>query len=96
VAWKFRLPKRISNPAGRGSELPMAYLSPRYSVRFTIVAVVEDQIYSVRLPYLACQLSGFTTAGSKFLSIVRRARMVSSGDDRVYTGSGLREVILYV
>jgi hypothetical protein len=42
VAWKFRLLKWISNLAGRGSELPMAYLSPRYSVRITIVAVVEE------------------------------------------------------
>jgi hypothetical protein len=41
-------------------------------------------------------VSGFTTGGSKFLSIVRRARMVSSGDNEVYTGSGLRGVIPYV
>jgi hypothetical protein len=47
-------------------------------------------------PYLACQLSGFSTAGSKFLLIVRRARMVSTVDNRVYTGSGLQEVIPYV
>jgi hypothetical protein len=40
-------------------------------------------------PYLARQLSGFSTAGSKSMSIVRRARMVSSRDNRVYTGSGL-------
>jgi hypothetical protein len=47
-------------------------------------------------PYLARQLLGFSTAGSKFMSIVRRARMVSSGDDGIYTGSGLRGVIPYV
>jgi hypothetical protein len=47
-------------------------------------------------PYLARQLSGFSTAGSKFMSIVRRARMVSSGDNKVYTGSGLRGGIPYV
>jgi hypothetical protein len=47
-------------------------------------------------PCLACQLSGFATADSKFLLIVRRARMVSSGDNGVYTGSGLRGVIPYV
>jgi hypothetical protein len=41
-------------------------------------------------------LSGFATTGNKFLSIVRRARMVSSGDDGVYTGSGLQRVIPYV
>jgi hypothetical protein len=47
-------------------------------------------------PYLARQLSGFSTAGSKFLSIVCRARMVSVEDNMVYTGSGLRGVIPYV
>jgi hypothetical protein len=40
-------------------------------------------------PYLACQLSGFSTASSKFISIVCRARMVSAGDKGIYTGSGL-------
>jgi hypothetical protein len=40
VAWKFRLPNRISNPARRGSELPMEYLWPLYSVQITIVTVV--------------------------------------------------------
>jgi hypothetical protein len=34
-------------------------------------------------PYLARQLSGFSTAGSKFVSIVRRARMVSTGDNGI-------------
>jgi hypothetical protein len=53
VAWKFRLPNRISNPAGRGSELPMEYLSPLYSVRITIVTVVEEQIYSAMPPTCA-------------------------------------------
>jgi hypothetical protein len=43
-----------------------------------------------------CIMSGFSTAGSKFLSIVRRARMVSAGDNRIYTGLGLRGVIPYV
>jgi hypothetical protein len=41
-------------------------------------------------------VSGFSTAGSKFLSIACRARMVSAGDNGVYTGSGLRGVIPYV
>jgi hypothetical protein len=39
--------------------------------------------------FLEKKLSGFSTADSKSMSIVRRARMVSSGDDGVYTGSGL-------
>jgi hypothetical protein len=47
-------------------------------------------------PYLGRQLSGFSTAGSKFLSIVRRARRVSTGDNGIYTGSGLRGAIPYV
>jgi hypothetical protein len=47
-------------------------------------------------PYLALQLSGFSTTGSNFMSIVRRARMVRSGDNEIYTGSGLRGVIPYV
>jgi hypothetical protein len=47
-------------------------------------------------PYLARQLSGFSTAGRKFLSIACRARMVSIGDNGVYTGSGLRGEIPYV
>jgi hypothetical protein len=36
MVWKFRLPNQISNPAGRGSELPMEYLWDMYSVRITI------------------------------------------------------------
>jgi hypothetical protein len=47
-------------------------------------------------PYLARQLLGFSIADSKFLSIVRRARMVSAGDNEVYSGLGLRGVIPYV
>jgi hypothetical protein len=31
-----------------------------------------------------------------FVSIVRRVRMVSAGDNGIYTVSGLRGVILYV
>jgi hypothetical protein len=41
-------------------------------------------------------VSGFSAAGSKFMSTVRRVRMVSSGDNGVYTGSDLRVVIPYV
>jgi hypothetical protein len=47
-------------------------------------------------PYLARQLSGFSTIGNKFLSIVRRARMVSAEDNGIYTGSSLRGVIPYI
>jgi hypothetical protein len=57
VAWKFRLLNRISNPDGRGSELPMEYLWPLYSVRITIVTVVEKQIFNAR------PLPGATTFG---------------------------------
>jgi hypothetical protein len=41
MTWKFRLSNRISNPVGRGSELPKEYLWPLYSVRITIVTVVS-------------------------------------------------------
>jgi hypothetical protein len=34
-------------------------------------------------PYLARQLSGFSIADSKFVSIVRWARMVSAGDNGI-------------
>jgi hypothetical protein len=34
-------------------------------------------------PYLARKLSGFSTAGSKFISIMRRARIVSTGDNEI-------------
>jgi hypothetical protein len=47
-------------------------------------------------PYLARQLSGFSTAGNKFLSIACRARMVSARDNGVYTSLGLRGVIPYI
>jgi hypothetical protein len=36
---------------------------------------------------------GFSTAGRKFLSIVRRAWMVSTRDNEVFAGLGLRRVI---
>jgi hypothetical protein len=60
VAWKFRLPNRISNPDGRGSELPKEYLSPLYSVRITIVSVVGKQIFSAR------PLPGAPTVGVRY------------------------------
>jgi hypothetical protein len=56
MARKFRLPNRISNPAGRGSELPMEYLGDLYSVRITIEMAGGKLIFS-SLPHLAHQLS---------------------------------------
>jgi hypothetical protein len=56
VAWKFRLPNLISNPVGKGSELPMEYLWDLYSVRITIEMAGEKLIFST-IPYLARQLS---------------------------------------
>jgi hypothetical protein len=53
------------------------------------VQTPETDLESGRVGGLACQLSGFATAGGKFLSIVRQTRMVSSEDNGVYTGSGL-------
>jgi hypothetical protein len=57
------------------------------------VAVVPNRHGSRRLHVL---LSGFSTVGSKFLSVACRAQMVSAEDNVVYTGSGLRGVIPYV
>jgi hypothetical protein len=57
VAWKFRLPNRILNPARRGSELPMEYLWDLYSVRITIEMAGGKLIFSAKPPYLVRQLS---------------------------------------
>jgi hypothetical protein len=46
VAWKFRLLNWISNPAGKGSELPMEYLWDLYSVRITIEMAGGKLIFS--------------------------------------------------
>jgi hypothetical protein len=40
-----------------GSELPMAYLWPRYSVRITIERAGDELIFIANSPYLARQLS---------------------------------------
>jgi hypothetical protein len=54
-----RLPNRISNPAGRGSELPMEYLWPQYSVRITIERAGDEPIFS------ALPLPGAPTVGAE-------------------------------
>jgi hypothetical protein len=59
MAWKFRLPNRISNPAGRGSELPMEYLWDLYSVRITIEMAGGKLIFSAVL------LPGAPTVGAE-------------------------------
>jgi hypothetical protein len=41
-------------------------------------------------------LSGSLPPHSKFVSIVCQARMISAGDNEIYTGLGLRGVIPYV
>jgi hypothetical protein len=56
VALKFRLPNRISNLAGKGSELPMEYLWDLYSMRITI-ETADGELLSAQTPYLARQLS---------------------------------------
>jgi hypothetical protein len=53
------LPKRISNPAGRGSELPMEYLWLWYSVRITIERAGDEPIFS------AIPLPGAPTLGAE-------------------------------
>jgi hypothetical protein len=52
--------------------------------------------YDKAIPILKKAMSGFSSADSKFISIVRRAQMVSAGDNGIYTSSGLRGVIPYV
>jgi hypothetical protein len=47
-------------------------------------------------PNLARQLSGFSTTDSKFVSIVCLPRMVSTRDNEIWTGSGLRGIIPYI
>jgi hypothetical protein len=59
VAWKFRLPNQISNPAGRGSELPMEYLWDMYSVRITI------EIAGGKLIFSAAPLPGAPTVSAE-------------------------------
>jgi hypothetical protein len=46
VVWKFRLPNRISNPDGKGSELPMEYLWDLYSMWITIEMAGGKLIFS--------------------------------------------------
>jgi hypothetical protein len=53
---ELRLPNQISNPTGKGSELPMEYLWDLYSVWITIEMAGGKLIFSA-VPYLACQLS---------------------------------------
>jgi hypothetical protein len=59
VAWKFRLPNRISNPAGKGSELPMEYLWDLYSVRIIIEMAGGKLIFSAQ------PLRGVPTVGAE-------------------------------
>jgi hypothetical protein len=60
-----------------------------------LASFVSEVRRSVKTLFIFCTsfikriLSGFSTAGSKFLSIVRRAWMVSAGDNGIYTSSGL-------
>jgi hypothetical protein len=59
VARKFRLLNRISNPAGRGSELLMEYLWDLYSMRITIEMAGGKLIFS------AAPLPGAPTVGAE-------------------------------
>jgi hypothetical protein len=74
-------------------ETQVAYQEPLFLSRRTASTRL---LLHRRLLQLGTHLSGFSTAGSKSMSVVRQPRMVSSGDDGVYTGSGLRGVIPYV
>jgi hypothetical protein len=90
VAWKFTLPNRISNPAGRGSELPMEYLWDLYSVRITLEMAGGKLIFSA-FPYLARELSVrkvvptlTSTSTEIYLSMASAKQHV----DTIYPGSG--------
>jgi hypothetical protein len=56
---KVQAPELISNPAGRGSELPMEYLWDLYSLRITIEMAGEELISSV------VPLPGVPTVGAE-------------------------------
>jgi hypothetical protein len=60
------------------------------------LAAVTETCWLQDLVVVSHVVSGFSTTDSKFLSIVRRARMVSVGDNEIYTGSSLQGVIPYV
>jgi hypothetical protein len=47
---KFKLPNWILSPARRGSEQPMEYLWPLYSVRITIEMAGGKLIFSAQSP----------------------------------------------
>jgi hypothetical protein len=49
----------------------------------------NNNVATAVLSKLARLLSGFSTADSKFISIVHQAQMVSAGDNEIYTGSGI-------
>jgi hypothetical protein len=54
---EVQAPNRISNPAGRRSELPMESRIPRYSVQITKEGVDDGLTFSARLPHGGRQLS---------------------------------------
>jgi hypothetical protein len=60
----------------------------------TIIPTLE--LYGFWLKLGLGLLSRFCTGDSKFVSIVCRDQMVSTIDNDIYTGSGLRGVIPYV
>jgi hypothetical protein len=74
----------------------MEYLWPLYSVRITIVTIVGKQILSTRAPTWCTNCRGSLLPVVNFLSIAFQAWMVSTCDNRVYSGSGLGGVIPYV
>jgi hypothetical protein len=82
----------LIHDAGCGLLLPIELELPSRATRHTGSGATIYRVCN-RFPL---SLSGFSTAGSKFLSIVRRARMVSAGDNGIYTNSDLRGVIPYI
>jgi hypothetical protein len=53
----------------------------RKNIVLLVVDVYADLLWEKNI--IGMWLSGFSIAGSKFVSIVRRARMVSTGDNGI-------------
>jgi hypothetical protein len=89
VAAAEREKKKIHDPS------PMIDLEKKTISKKRVVSTLKEEKHVVaeetrpdnEEPARKRALSGFFTTGSKFLSIVRRAQMVSAGDNGIYTGS---------
>jgi hypothetical protein len=97
---------RMKVPPATGSA-GLVQMKPREPKRMVAPGVCETMWSSIRVvgevrrdtrcaPTWHANYGGSLPPDSKFVSIMCSARMVSTGDNRIYTGSGLRGVIPYV